>query len=68
MPLPIGLEIIFSLPSFFISEKSLAGRSKEMSASPRSISARRLPEEGMVRQMTFLSSGSLPPTQASLRS
>ncbi len=68
MPLPIVLEISLSLPSFFISVKSFAGRSKERSASPRSMSARRLPDEGIVRQITFFSCGSLPPTQASLRS
>jgi hypothetical protein len=39
-----------------------------MSASPRSSRARRLPEDGTMRQMIFLTFGSGPPTQASLRS
>jgi len=68
MPLPIGLEISLSFASFFSSVKSFAGRSNEMSASPRSISARRFPDDGIVRQITRLSCGSLPPTHASLRS
>jgi len=45
------LEMMTSLPSFFISEVSCVDRSKEMSASPRSIRARRLPCEGIVRQI-----------------
>jgi hypothetical protein len=39
-----------------------------MSASPRSSSARRLPAEGTMRQITRLIFGSGPPVQSSLRS
>ena len=39
-----------------------------MSASPRSISARRLPADGTMRQMTRLTFGSGPIFQSSLRS
>ena len=46
MPLVIGVETTLTFPACLSSAKSLFGRSNEMSASPRSISARRLPADG----------------------
>ncbi len=68
MPLPIRLVTTATLPACLSSAKSLFGRSKEMSASPRSISARRLPAEGTWRQTMRLAFGSGPLFQSSLRS
>ena len=68
MPLLNGVEMMLSLPAFFSSTKSLFGNSYEMSASPRSSSARRLPADGTMRQTTRLIFGSGPPTHLSLRS
>ena len=68
MPLPIGVETTMTLPACLSSAKSLFGRSNEMSASPRSIRARRLPADGTMRQTMRLSLGSGPDFQLSLRS
>ena len=67
MAFSIGVPITVSLGDVLSSEKSLGGRSKERSASPRSSSARRLPAEGMMRMMTRLTLGSGPFFQSSLR-
>ena len=56
-----------SLPAAAISEKSLGGRSNEMSASPRSSNARRFPADGTSRTMTRLSFGSGPDFHSSNR-
>ena len=57
----------WSLPDFAISEKSLGGKSNEMSASPRSRSARRLPADGTSRTITRLSFGIGPDFHSSNR-
>src|SRR6185503_9275214 len=55
------------LSVFTNSWKSFGGRSNEMSASPRSSSARRLPAEGTSRRITRRIFGSGPDFQSSLR-
>ena len=60
---PLGVSFV----EFLSSPKSFDGRSKEMSASPRSSRARRLPAEGMMRMMTRLNLSSGPFFQSSLR-
>src|SRR5260221_5889098 len=52
MALSIGVPMMESLLSPASSATSLGGRSTEMSASPRSIRARRFPAEGTMRQIT----------------
>ena len=65
MPLPIGVEATFTLPALRSSAKSFDGRLNEMSASPRSTSARRLPADGTIRQTTRFTLGSGPHFQSS---
>ncbi len=67
MAFSIGVPMTVSLGELLSSEKSLDGRSKERSASPRSSSARRFPADGMMRMMTRLILGSGPFFQSSLR-
>jgi hypothetical protein len=68
MPLEYGVDTMLSLPMFLSSTKSLLGRSYEISASPRSSSARRLPAEGTMRHTMRRTFGSGPPVHLSLRS
>ena len=63
----IGTPTTLSLPSLIIWSKSFGGKPVEMSASPRSSMARRVPADGTSRAMTRLIFGSGPLFQLSKR-